>query len=109
MVLRAARLQGELKFENAKLLIFPDYSVETQRQRKSFDQVRAMLPRERGQVQYAFPCQVTGTRWQLGPVLYLSQRGGHLGQHSATLMSYTYAFINEHPTSRQDLNPQLLL
>lgn len=29
-LLREARIQGELKFENRKLLIFPDYSVETQ-------------------------------------------------------------------------------
>lgn len=42
-MLHLARLQGELKFDNVKLLIFPDYSVETQRQRKSFDHVRAML------------------------------------------------------------------
>lgn len=46
-VLRSARTQGELHYENTKLLIFPDYSVETQRQRKSFDHVRAML-REKG-------------------------------------------------------------
>lgn len=46
-VLRVAHLQGELKFENAKLQIFPDYPVETQRQRKSFDQVCAVL-REKG-------------------------------------------------------------
>lgn len=42
-VLRAARAQGELLYDNTKLMIFPDYSVETQRQRKSFDTVRAKL------------------------------------------------------------------
>lgn len=57
-VLHVARLQGELKFENAKILIFPNYSVETQRQRKSFNQVRAML-REKG-VKYSmlFPAKL---------------------------------------------------
>lgn len=42
-MLRATGLQGELKFDNVKLLIFSLYSVETQRHRKSFDHVRAML------------------------------------------------------------------
>lgn len=43
LVLREARNVGELKFENTKLLIFPDYSIETQRLRKSFDHVRTRL------------------------------------------------------------------
>lgn len=57
-VLRVARLQGELKFNNTKLLIFPDYTVETQRQRKAFDHVRGML-RQRG-VKYSmlFPARL---------------------------------------------------
>lgn len=36
-VLRAARVQGEVRYQNGKLLIFPDYSIETQKLRKSFD------------------------------------------------------------------------
>lgn len=43
LVLHEARNQGDLLYNNTKFLIFPDYSVETQRQRKSFDNVRAKL------------------------------------------------------------------
>lgn len=42
-VLRASRNVGDLRFQNTKLMIFPDYSVETQKLRKSFDQVKAAL------------------------------------------------------------------
>lgn len=43
LVLREARALAELRYENAKFMIFPDYSMETQRQCKSFDAVRAKL------------------------------------------------------------------
>lgn len=42
-VLRADRVQGEIRHQNNKLLIFPDYSVETQKLRRSFDQVKAAM------------------------------------------------------------------
>lgn len=57
MVLGAARVQGELKFENTKLLIFPDYSVKTQHQRKSFDHVRAMLRQKGIKYSMLFPAK----------------------------------------------------
>lgn len=57
-ILRAARLQGELKFGDATLLIFPDYSVETQRRRKSFDQVRAMLRQKGVKYSMLFPARL---------------------------------------------------
>lgn len=37
------RRAGELKFQNANLLFFPDYSVEVQKLRRSFDHVKASL------------------------------------------------------------------
>lgn len=40
-VLRAARVQGELAYQNSKILIFPDYSVETQKMRRSFDRCQS--------------------------------------------------------------------
>lgn len=43
LILREARKVGELRTENAKIMLFPDYSVETQRQRRTFDQVKAQM------------------------------------------------------------------
>lgn len=43
LVMREARALGELHFENVKLLLFPDYLLKMQRQRKSFDSVTARL------------------------------------------------------------------
>lgn len=42
-ILWAARKAGELKYQNASLLFFPDYSLETQKLRRSFDQVKVGL------------------------------------------------------------------
>lgn len=40
---REARKVAELRFENTRLMLFPDYSVETQRLSRTFDQVKAHL------------------------------------------------------------------
>lgn len=40
-ILRASRGMGDLRYQNNKLMIFPDYSVETQKLIKSFDHVKA--------------------------------------------------------------------
>lgn len=42
-ILRASRIVGELRHQNNKLMIFPDYSVETQKLRKSFGHVKAAM------------------------------------------------------------------
>lgn len=42
-VLRAARAVGSLAYHNAKLLIFPDYAVETQKMQRSFHSVKAAM------------------------------------------------------------------
>lgn len=42
-ILRASRINRDLRFQNKKLLIFPDYLVETQKLRKSFDQVKSVM------------------------------------------------------------------
>lgn len=57
-ILRAARVQGDLKLGDATLHIFPDYSVETQRRRKSFDQVRAMLRQKGVKYSMLFPAKL---------------------------------------------------
>lgn len=41
--MRVARLEGELTYNNNWLLMFPDYSVETQKLRRSFDSVKAAM------------------------------------------------------------------
>lgn len=43
MILREARKMGEIRHENAKIMIFPDYSREVQKQRQTFDSVKAKL------------------------------------------------------------------
>lgn len=58
LVMKEARAQGELRFENAKLLIFPDYSLETQKQRKSFDAVRARLRAKHIKYSMLFPARL---------------------------------------------------
>lgn len=44
VVLREARKIDMLPHEGSKFMIFPDYSIETQKQRRSFDQVKLALP-----------------------------------------------------------------
>lgn len=46
MLLAEARKHKELKFENACIILFTDYSAETQRRRQSFTDVKKRL-RER--------------------------------------------------------------
>lgn len=46
-ILAAARAMPEIKYENTKLLFFPDFSQEVQQRHKSFTDVRRRL-RERG-------------------------------------------------------------
>lgn len=43
LALREARKIPELRFENTKIMMFPDYSVDTQRLRRTFDHVKAQL------------------------------------------------------------------
>lgn len=43
LVLQEARKVAELRFDNARLMIFRDYSVETQRLRRTLDHVKAQL------------------------------------------------------------------
>ena len=57
-VLRAARQQGEIRFENTRLMIFPDYSVETQRQHKSFDQVKGAMRARNIKYSVLFPARL---------------------------------------------------
>lgn len=73
MELREARALQELKFENARLMIFPDYSMETQRQ--SFDAVRAKLRAKGLKYSMLFPAMTAGGRWG-NYLLFQFTRGG---------------------------------
>lgn len=42
-LLRAARVAREISYQNTKLLLFPDYTMETQKQQRSFDVVKAAM------------------------------------------------------------------
>lgn len=43
MILAEARKHQDLKFENARIMLFPDFSAETQRRRRSFTDVKRRL------------------------------------------------------------------
>lgn len=58
MMLREARALQELMFQNVRLMIFPDYSMETQRQRKSFDVVPAKLRAKGLKYSILFPARL---------------------------------------------------
>lgn len=42
-ILRVARAAGELVYQNSRLILFPDYSMETQKLRRSFNSIKAAL------------------------------------------------------------------
>lgn len=43
MVLSESRKHPELRHENARMMLFPDFSAATQQQRRSFNEVRKRL------------------------------------------------------------------
>lgn len=57
-LLRASRAAGDLPFQNIKLLLFPDYTMETQRQRRSFDAVKAALRKKGIKYSVLFPAKL---------------------------------------------------
>lgn len=57
-ILRVARVVGELCYQNNRLLLFPDYSVETQKLCKSFDAVKAALRTRRIKYSVLFPAKL---------------------------------------------------
>lgn len=54
----AARVQVDVFYQNSKLLIFPDYSIETQKLWKSFDQVKATLQARNIHYSVLFPARL---------------------------------------------------
>lgn len=57
-VLQAARRAGELKHQNTRLLFFPDYSVETQKRRRSFDQIKVAFRAQNIRYSILFPAKL---------------------------------------------------
>lgn len=57
-MLREAQKLDELCHENAKIMIFPDYSVETQHLRRTFDQVKAHLRTKGLKYSMLFPARL---------------------------------------------------
>lgn len=58
MILAASRKHDELKFENAKVMLFPDFSAETQRKRRSFNDVRKRLREKNIQYSMLYPSKL---------------------------------------------------
>lgn len=57
-ILRIARRAGELKYQNATLMFFPDFSLETQKLRRSFDQVKVGLQAQNIKYSILFPAKL---------------------------------------------------
>lgn len=55
---REARKLEELRYENVKMMLFPDYSMETQRQRRNFDHVKAQLRTKGLKYNMLFPARL---------------------------------------------------
>lgn len=58
LVLREARKLDALRYEASKIMIFPDYSVDTQRLRRSFDQVKLNLRNRKIKYSMLFPARL---------------------------------------------------
>lgn len=56
--MREARKLGQMRHENAKITLFPDYSVETQRLRRTFDQAKAQLRTKGLKYNMMFPARL---------------------------------------------------
>lgn len=57
-LLRAARVAGELTYGNNRLMLFPDFSIETQKLRRSFDPVKAGLHSKGIKYSVLFPAKI---------------------------------------------------
>lgn len=57
LVLRESRKIEALRFKGSRLMIFLDFSVETQKQSKSFDHVK-LTPRQKGLKYSMFPARL---------------------------------------------------
>lgn len=57
-LLRAARAVWEISYQNAKPLLFPDYTVETQKMRRSFDAVKAAMRSKSIKYSILFPAKL---------------------------------------------------
>lgn len=70
-VLRAARRAGELKYQRASLLFFPDYSMKTQWLSRSFDQVKVALRARDIRYSILFPAKLRVQYGETGVLLPL--------------------------------------
>lgn len=71
LVLREARKIEILRHEGAKLMIFPDYSVDTQKMRRSFDQVKLDLRNRKIKYSMLFPAQLRVQDGETVRLIYL--------------------------------------
>ena len=58
MILSASRRAQELKYENAKIMLFPDFPAETQRRRRSFNDVKRRLRDKNVQYSLLYPSKL---------------------------------------------------
>lgn len=58
LVLREARKVPEHRYENAKIMLFPDFSIDTQRLRRTFDHVKAQLRNKGLKYSMLFPARL---------------------------------------------------
>ena len=57
-ILRVARSRAQIQFENARVLLFPDYTAAVQQQRRSFNEVKARMRDMNLQYALIFPARM---------------------------------------------------
>lgn len=57
-ILQAARLKGDLHYENATIRFFPDFTLKVQRERRSFDGVKRLLRQQGIKYMMFFPAKL---------------------------------------------------
>ncbi|XP_077341416.1 uncharacterized protein LOC143986884 [Lithobates pipiens] len=67
MILAASRKTQELKYENTKVMLFTDFSAETQRKRRSFTEVRRKLREKNMQYSMMYPRKLRVQHQGLNP------------------------------------------
>lgn len=77
-ILHASRNVGDLCYQNAKLMIFPDYSVETQKLRKSFDHVKVALRERNIRYSVLFPARLRAQDGETTRFFNIPQRSIYL-------------------------------
>lgn len=87
MILREARKMDDIRHEDAHLMFFLDFSVDTQRRRKSFDAVKQSLRARNIKYSMLFPTRLRVVDGESSRFFCFSGGGCTLGEHFASGLS----------------------